>query len=148
MFEFLVVLLLLIKVLILWDFVGQMGGLNASLSSNYCEWRTKKIKHFKFLFPKKYKLESYSPVTPEHLYFVIFCFQLALYVHFVLSLVNYTVRAVLLNIGVNIDFSLYLDISVLADLLINFCIVGIADFVVYRKIKKMSDSRGEYIVPR
>lgn len=140
----LMILGLSIEIIFLWDFILQLAGLNEDLSDNNCEWRKRTIKHLHRLFPKKNKMRSFKKVTPEYLYVVIFCFQMVLYLLFLLSLINSIVCYVLFLIAIETKIIVYWFIFILSDMLISGGILSVAYYVVHKKCIKSSRSWNDF----
>lgn len=132
-----IIFLLTLEALFLWDFILQLGELNEALSNNNCKWQTKTITHLKLFFPKKDKRKSFTKVTPEYLYKIVFAFQITLYILFLVSLINSFICLVLYYLGI-IKILNYWAAFTFIDMLISAGILSVAYFIIHKECKRLS----------
>lgn len=128
---------LVIETVLLWDFTLQLAGLNEDLSNNNCKWRKRTVKHLKNFFPTKDSRRSFKKVKPEYLYTIIFCLQIALYVLFLISLINSIICYSLFLIGVNFKIMYYWIAFTVIYMLICCIILSIAYYLIHKECKSL-----------
>lgn len=138
------ILFLILEIILLWDFINQLAGLNEDLSDNNCKWKKKEIKYFQWFFPKKDQRRSFKKVTPEFTFILIFRFQVAQYIFFLIFLINSIICAILYFVGVQFRIMYYWVAFTLTTILIMCVVLSIAYYIVHKECKKLSNAWSDF----
>lgn len=127
-----------------WDFTLQLGGFNYDLCENRCEWRKKTVKRLKLFFPRMNRLRDGKKIVPSGSYLVIYGFQIAVHILFMILFANSIVSVILFSISSKNTILIYLRCFTLVGLFLGAIILGVAAFVCNKGCKRLIEKMKLY----